>query len=114
MKLYDGFTVVVLLAWGLFSALSFGGTAIVLTDRPSTPRPQFMSDVCLNNAATFGEVIWFNVERGYGVVVTDDGRRIFVYAREVRRAGIDQDVMISRQRFGFSVGRQQSAIDLCL
>jgi CspA family cold shock protein len=63
-----------------------------------------------------GTVHWYDPERGYGFIGTDDGSKdLFVHASDVKAAGLDPLVEGQRVRFdAVTVGGRAKAVDLRL
>lgn len=66
------------------TAIIFGKKAGSLTrDAGQIPRETFVGDA----AREHGTVKWFNVTKGFGFIVKDDGEEIFVHFRSIRGEG---------------------------
>lgn len=68
------------------------------------------------NVVKSGIVKWFNIEKGYGFIVPDDGGSdVFVHIRALQKVGIQQ--LIQGQRVSYEVfndGGKISAVNVVL
>jgi CspA family cold shock protein len=73
--------------------LPTGGAASSADAQPATPaqqaptRPKTSTRAAAAGDREQGEVKWFNVSKGFGFIVKDDGEEIFVHFRSIRGEG---------------------------
>jgi CspA family cold shock protein len=66
------------------TALIFGSKAAsAIPDTDNVPRKTVVGDATREH----GTVKWFNVTKGFGFIVKDDGEEIFVHFRSIRGEG---------------------------
>lgn len=85
---------VVLLAAFVITAVScvlLGGTAHALPDEPAhahaAAHDEHPQQVPLEGDREHGKVKWFNVSKGFGFIIREDGEEIFVHFRSIRGSG---------------------------
>ena len=85
---------VVLLAAFVITAVScvlLGGAAHALPDEPAHAHAaaddEHPQQVPLEGDREHGKVKWFNVSKGFGFIIREDGEEIFVHFRSIRGSG---------------------------
>ncbi|MEJ2059547.1 MAG: cold-shock protein [Gammaproteobacteria bacterium] len=75
-------------AWGILSffVAAFASSMIVLTLSRRRSRPTYTPG-SVAGERKMGNVKWFNLTKGFGFIVQDDGQEVFVHYRSIRGSG---------------------------
>jgi cold shock protein len=67
--------------------LGKAGSVASAPQKKSKPRKQKKASPSADGDREFGEVKWFNVSKGFGFIVRDNGEEIFVHFRSIQGKG---------------------------